>query len=175
VTPGHRTVVLAVCSLLVAVTPAVVWADDGMATFTRSDGKTIVIDSATGTLTSPDGSRSKLTACGTRDQTCLTDGKTFSFAFPRACNDTTEAAAIALPFRPKVVTALHDDVWLVFDAAPNYLFHYSRPRGLVGIFKGSTASYDFRVLLKKQNFRISDIENREFRITGQLSIASCKA
>jgi hypothetical protein len=63
---------------------------------------------------------------------------------------------------------------MVFDASPKYLFHYAYDRGIVGIYMGPTASYDFRNVLHDQNFRIGDLEPMEYRITASSdAIAPC--
>jgi len=53
---------------------------------------------------------------------------------------------------------------MVFDASPGYLFHYAYDRGIVGIYIGPAASYDFRDALHSQSFRINDIATMEYRV-----------
>jgi hypothetical protein len=64
----------------------------------------------------------------------------------------------ALRFRPKVVSVLHNsDIWMVFDAAPKYLFHYAYSEGIVGIYLGPTASFDFRRVFHDRNFHLASV------------------
>lgn len=68
---------------------------------------------------------------------------------------------------------LHNNAWMVFDASPNYLFQYSDSEGIVGIYIGPTASYDFRILLHERNFQLSSLDAMEYRITGSAAVAAC--
>jgi hypothetical protein len=49
---------------------------------------------------------------------------------------------------------------------PNTCFHYAYGSGIVGIYVGPTASYDFRNVLHNQQFRLGDLEAVEYRITA---------
>ena len=62
---------------------------------------------------------------------------------------------------------------MVFDAAPNYLFHYAYTKGIVGIHIGPTTSYDFRSVLRERNFQVSSLDNTEYRISGSETVAAC--
>jgi hypothetical protein len=62
---------------------------------------------------------------------------------------------------------------MVFDAAPNYLFHYAYSKGIVGIYLGPTASYDFRSVLRDRNFNVFSLDATEYRITSSDTVAVC--
>jgi hypothetical protein len=64
---------------------------------------------------------------------------------------------------------------MVFDASPNYLFHYAYSKGIVGIYLGPTASFDFRSVLHDRNFRVASLDATEYRITGPNTVAACNA
>lgn len=84
----------------------------------------------------------------------MTDNNGFAFAYFRKCNDAGSGDYKSLRFPPKVVSALdNSDVWMVFDAAPKYLFHYAYSKGIVGIYLGPTDSFDFRSVLHDRNFK----------------------
>jgi hypothetical protein len=105
---------------------------------------------------------------------CLTDHRGFAFAYFRKCSDAGSGDYNRLRFPPKVVSVLHNtDVWMVFDASPNYLFHYAYSKGLVGIYLGPTASFDFRTILHDRNFQLSGLDAMEYRITGPDTVAGC--
>ena len=79
-----------------------------------------------------------------------------------------------LRFRPKFVSVLHNNVWMVFDAGPNYLFHYTDFKGIVGIYLGPTPSFDFRSLLHARTFRLdSFFDAMEYHITASEPVAAC--
>jgi len=105
---------------------------------------------------------------------CLTDNHGFAFAYFRRCNDAAYGDYKHLRFPPKIVSVLHNtDVWMVFDAAPKYLFHYANSKGIVGIYLGPTPSYDFRSVLHDRNFKVSSLDAVEYRITGSDTVAAC--
>ena len=105
---------------------------------------------------------------------CLTNHHGFAFAYFRKCGDAGGGDHKHLKFHPKVVTVLdNSDVWLVFDAAPNYLFHYAYSRGIVGVYIGPTASFDFRSVLHDRNFQVGSLDAVEYRIAGSLTVAAC--
>lgn len=63
---------------------------------------------------------------------------------------------------------LHNsDVWMVFDAAPNYLFHYAYSKGIVGIYIGPTASFDFHSLLHGRKLNVFSLDAVEDREAGE--------
>jgi hypothetical protein len=74
-----------------------------------------------------------------------------------------------------VIAALQENTWVVFDAAPNYMFHYVTPKGIVGIYMGSSPSFDFRDLLKDRNLRIGEYHALEYRIEAGDSIGACSS
>lgn len=113
----------------------------------------------------------KLIDCSDKFQTCFMDDRGFAFAYFRKCNDVDYTK---LKFGPKVVAALHNDLWIVFDAAPNYMFHYSVPKGVVGIYLGPQASFDFRLLFRERNLRIDKFDAMEYRVTGSQTFAPCE-
>lgn len=78
-----------------------------------------------------------------------------------------------LKFHPKIVSALHNNLWMVFDAAPNYMFHYVIPKGIVGIYVGPTPSFDFRSLFREKNLKLNKLDGMEYRVTGSGSVAAC--
>jgi hypothetical protein len=145
------------------------------ATFKSSNGDVIDLDTQAGLLLTPRSRSTLLKDCSDKSQLCLTDTHGFAFAYFRKCSDAGNGDYKSLRFHPKIVSVLHDsDIWMVFDASPKYLFHYAYGRGVVGIYMGPTASYDFRNVLRDQNFRIGDLEAMEYRITASSdAVASC--
>jgi hypothetical protein len=144
-------------------------------TFTASSGEVIKLDIRTGTIVTPRSRGNGLQDCGDKVQVCLTDQNGFAFSYFRKCNDAGFGDYSHLKFRPKVVSALHNnDVWMVFDAAPNYLFHYAYSKGIIGIYLGPTASFDFRALLQDRNFQMAELEATEYRITDSRAVAACR-
>lgn len=142
------------------------------ATFAASNGDVIELDTRTGIVVTPRSRSTELQDCSDKAQVCLTDHNGFAFAYFRRCNDAGFGNYKSLRFPPKVVSVLHNtDVWLVFDAAPNYMFHYAYSKGIVGIYLGPTASFDFRVAFHDGSFR--DTSLAEFRITSSDSVAAC--
>jgi hypothetical protein len=69
-----------------------------------------------------------------------------------------------LKFPPKIVSALENNTWMVYEASPNYMFHYIEPKGLVGIYIGATPSFDFRSVLHDPDFEVSSLDAVEYRI-----------
>ena len=137
------------------------------ATFKSSDGRVIELDTQSGLLISPRLRSTHLKDCSDKLQVCLTDNHGFAFAYFRKCSDAGNSDYKSLRFRPKIVSVLHDsDLWMVFDASPGYLFHYAYGKGIVGIYIGPTASYDFRSALHDQRFRINDLAAMEYRIAA---------
>jgi len=62
---------------------------------------------------------------------------------------------------------------MVFDASPNYLFHYAYSKGIVGIYVGPTPSFDFRSDFHDRNFQLASLDATEYRITGSDTVAAC--
>ena len=144
------------------------------ASFVASNGKLIELDTRAGTLVTPRSRHTRLQDCSDKDQVCLTDHHGFAFAYFRKCNDAGSGDYKRLRFRPKVVSALHNaDIWMVFDASPTYMFHYAYSKGIVGIYLGPTASFDFRSVLHDRNFQLSTLDATEYRITGTEPVAAC--
>lgn len=142
------------------------------ATFKASNGDMIELDTRAGILKTPRVRSTDLQDCSDKFEVCLTDHHGFAFSYFRKCNDASDYTRLRFPL--KVVSVLHNsDVWLVFDAAPNYLFHYAYSKGIVGIYIGATASYDFRSVLRDPNFRVFDLDSREYRIAGSDAVAAC--
>ncbi|TCV92714.1 hypothetical protein EC912_10652 [Luteibacter rhizovicinus] len=161
--------------LLAAAFPQAALCDpDGLhAVFAKTNGDVIEVDSRSGTLRTPRLHDTVLRDCSDEFQACFTDGHGFAFAYFRKCNDAETANYERLRFSPKIVSALHNDLWIVFDASPNYMFHYVIPKGVVGIYVGATPSYDFRSVLRQRNFRLSSLDATEYRITDSDAFASC--
>ena len=146
------------------------------AIFVRSDGSSIELDTLKGTLVTPRSRSTGLQDCGDRTQVCLTDHRGFAFAYFRRCDDSTAEGYRTLKFSPKVVTAVHNsDTWMVFDAAPRYLFHYAYSKGIVGIYLGPTPSFDFRSIVRDRNFQVEKLDSTEYRITSSQGVAACTA
>jgi len=144
------------------------------ATFKSSNGDVIKLDTRTGTLDTPRSRGTKLQDCGDQVQVCLTDHHGFAFAYFRKCNDAGFGDYKRLRYPPKVVSVLHNtDVWIVFDASPHYLFHYAYSKGIVGIYLGPTASFDFRSLLHDRNLKLDSFDAMEYHITGSETVAAC--
>jgi hypothetical protein len=146
------------------------------ATFAASNGRLIKLNFETGTLVTPLSHSKRLEDCGDKFQVCITDHHGLAFAYFRKCNDATIGDYKRLRFPPKVVSALgNNDVWMVFDAGPKYLFHYAYGKGIVGVYLGPTASYDFRSVLHDQSFSVGDLDQKEYKITASSgAIAPCR-
>lgn len=144
------------------------------ATFEAKNGAVIKLNTRTGTLDTPRSRGTGLQDCSDKFQVCLTDHHGFAFAYFRKCNDAGAGDYKRLRFRPKVVSALHNsDIWIVFDASPRYLFHYAYSKGIVGIYLGPTASFDFRSVLHDRNFQLASLDAMEYRVTGSDTVAAC--
>jgi hypothetical protein len=144
------------------------------ATFTASNGSVIEFNTQTGVLRSPRSRGTKLYDCSDELQVCLTDRHGFAFSYFRKCNDAELGEYKRLRYPPKIVSALHNsDVWMVFDAAPKYLFHYAYSKGIVGIYVGPTRAFDFRSVLHDRNFRLASLDAMEYHITGSDIVAAC--
>lgn len=170
-----QMLIVAVALLSAAAAQQVSSANTGYhAKFVASNGDVIKLDTRTGTLETPRTHSTDLQDCSDKVQVCLTNNHGFAFAYFRKCNDPGLWDNTRLRFPPKVVSVLHNtDVWFVFDASPNYLFHYKYSKGIVGIYIGPTASYDFRSVLRDPNFRVFDLDSVEFRIIGSDTVAAC--
>ncbi len=170
----RRTQILILVTLLSAATAQSVSSEHPgfKGKFATSKGEVIELDTKAGTLVTPRSRATALQDCSDKFQVCLTDHHGFAFAFFRKCSDEFENYK-RLKFPPQVVSVLHNNVWLVFDAAPNYLFHYVDSKGIVGIYIGVTASYDFRSVLRDPNFRVFDLDSTEYRIVGSDTVAAC--
>ena len=80
----------------------------------------IELDTRNGTLVTPRSRSTGLQDCSDRTQVCLTDHRGFAFAYFRKYDDATTEGYRSLRFPPKVVTVVdNNDVWMVYDAAPN--------------------------------------------------------
>jgi hypothetical protein len=144
------------------------------AIFVASNGNVLELDTRAETLVTPRSRGTRLEDCGDKVQVCLTDHHGFAFAYFRKCNDAGSGDYKRLRFRPKVVSVLHNsDIWMVFDAAPHYLFHYAYSKGIVGIYLGPTASFDFRSILHDRNFQLASLDAMEYRITSSDAVAAC--
>jgi hypothetical protein len=144
---------------------------DDHVVFRAKNGAVVVWDRRAGTLRTPYSQNvARLADCSDEFQTCLTDHRGFAFAYFRNCNDVDYKR---LKFHPKIVSALHNDLWMIFDAAPNYMFHYVIPKGVVGIYVGPTSSFDFRLLFRDRNLRLEKFDAMEYRVTGSDTIAAC--
>lgn len=142
-------------------------------TFSAPNGDVIKLDTRTGTFDTP-RSATGLKDCSNKVQVCLTDHRGFAFSYFRKCNDAGSGDYKRLTFHPKVVSALHNsDIWMVFDAAPHYLFHYAYSKGIVGIYLGPTPSFDFRSVLDDRNFKLASLGATEYRITSSDTVAAC--
>lgn len=172
----HRTSMLLLLVTLI-VTPTAwtaVYNSAGLhAVFKAQNGDVIELNTRTGTLRTPRSDDTVLHDCSDKFQTCLTDHHGFAFAYFRKCNDAEMENYKRLRFPPKVVSVLHNNLWIVFDAAPNYMFHYVIPKGIVGIYVGPTPSYDFRSIFHDRNFRLDKLDAKEYRITGSGAVAAC--
>ena len=160
--------------LLSAATAQQASSDDAgyHATFKASNGDVIELDTRAGTLDTPRSRGTGLQVCSDKVQVCLTDNHGFAFAYFRECNDAGFGDYKRLRFRPRIRSVLHNtDVWVVFDAAPKFLFHYAYSKGIVGIYLGPTASFDFRSVFHDRSLQLSSLA--EFRITGSDTVAAC--
>ena len=162
-------------TLLSAATAQQVSSDDAgyHATFKASNGDVIKLDTRTGTLDTPRSRGTGLQDCSDKIQVCLTDHHGFAFAYFRKCSDAGSGHYKRLRFHPKVVSVLHGNLWMVFDAAPNYMFHYTDSKGIVGIYLGPTPSFDFRSVFHDRNFKVSSLDTMEYRIISSDTVAAC--
>ena len=168
----NTQIVLLLVTLLSSATGQSV--STGRAVFASSNGGQIELDAQSGTLYTPRSRGARLQDCSDKTQVCLTDHDGFAFAYFRTCNDAGFGNYKSLRFPPKVVSVLDNtDVWMVFDASPNYLFHYGYSKGIVGIYVGQTASFDFRSVLRDRNFRLDSLNAMEYRIKGPTTVAAC--
>jgi hypothetical protein len=143
-------------------------------TFSAPNGDVIKLDTKPGIIVTPRSRGTGLQDCSDKIQVCLTDHHRFAFAYFRKCNDAGSGDYKRLRFRPKVVSVLHNsDIWIVFDAAPRYMFHYAYSKGIVGIYLGPTPSFDFRSVLHDQNFNLASFDAMEYRITSSDAVAAC--
>ena len=143
------------------------------AVFKAKNGSVIEWSTRSGILRTPYSRHTTIHDCSDILQSCLTDHHGFAFSYFRRCNDADADSYKNLKFTPKSISVLHNNIWLVFDASPNYMFHYVIPRGIVGIYVGRTSSYDFRNIFHDRNFRLDKIDAREYRISGSDGIAGC--
>ncbi len=139
------------------------------ATFKATNEHVIELNTRTGTLVTPFSRGTVLQDCSDKFQVCLTDHHGFAFAYFRKCKDALYGDFKRLRFRPKFVSVLHNNVWMVFDAGPNYLFHYTYSKGIVGIYLGPTPSFDFRSV----HFRLDSFDAMEYHITASEPVAAC--
>ena len=144
------------------------------ATFAAQNGNVLKLDTRTAALDTPRLRGTGLRDCSDKDQVCITNHHGFAFSYFRKCSDAGSGNYQRLRFPPKVVSVVdNSDVWMVFDAAPNYLFHYAYSKGIVGIYLGPTPSFDFRSVLHNRKFQVSSLDAVEYRITGSEIIAAC--
>jgi len=171
---GTQTLILLATLLLAAAAQQVSSGNTGYhSKFVASNGDVIKLDTRAGTLDTPRTHSTDLQDCSDKFQVCLTDHHGFAFAYFRKCRDMAYGDMSRLSFRPILVSALHNNSWMVFDAAPNYLFHYVDSKGIVGIYIGATASYDFRSVLRDPKFKVFDLDSTEYRIVGSDTVAAC--
>lgn len=149
---------------------------DIRATFLAPDGEKIELDTSTNTIHLPHSSSDVLYDCSDKTNICLTDHHGFAFSISRECDDIGTSNDRKQPkLYPKIVSVLHGNLWLVFDASPNYLFHYVIPKGIVGIYIGRLPSFDFRSLFHDQNLKINKIDATEYRLVAQSGpVAACR-
>jgi hypothetical protein len=172
---ARKLTVLAVACLSLTMAQAASARPAEKATFRNSTGQIIELNAKSGKVTMPRSKSVNLQDCGDQFQACLTAGDRFSFSYFRNCDDAVSPAKYKrLKFRPKIVSTLHDHLWMVFDASPNLMFHYVEPAGLVGIYVGRTPSFDFRTLFRKRDFNLSDYDSLEYRIVPPGQIAACR-
>jgi hypothetical protein len=167
-----RFLILLVPLLLTCCASATVVRARGVhAKFENSAGQVIALDGDK--LQSPYSGITKLYSCGDSFQECLTNRRDFSFSFFHKCSQAVSENYKRLRFRPRIASALHNNLWIVFDDSPNYMFHYIIPNGLVGIFLGASPSYDFRTVFHDRSFRVGDLDSLEYRIVGTDRVAAC--
>jgi|SRR6185437_7164104 hypothetical protein len=161
---------------LLSVAPAQSASSDAglKATFKASNAEVINLDLRAGILVTPRSRSTRLKDCSDEDQVCLTDNNGFAFAYFRKCNDAGAGEYKTLRFVPKVVAVLdNSDMWMVFDAAPKYLFHYAYSKGIVGIYLGPTDTFDFRSVLHDKNSQLANMDASEYRKTTSGAVAGC--
>lgn len=143
------------------------------AVFANSNGEVIELDTQSGLLRAPHSRGALLRDCSDKLQTCLTDQRGFAFAYFNKCNDALAYNYKLLKFPPKIVSVLHNDLWIVFDASPNYMFHYVTPMGIMGIYVGSTPTFDFRSLFHNSALKIANLEAMEYHLKSEEAVAPC--
>lgn len=141
-------------------------------TFRASNGQEIQLNAK---FAMPHSKAVPIQDCGDQFQFCLTDGEGFAFSYFRNCDYAGLSHNYErLRFRPQIVSAVHNNVWMVFDASPHFMFHYVEPTGLVSIYVGRTPTFDFRSLLRERALKMSDYDSLEYRIVPPGAIAACK-
>lgn len=174
----HRTVLAVLLAGMLSQASACPAGNDSTgacATFVAENGSAIELNMQSMTVQSPHSKARALFDCGDTSHTCFTDRHGFAFAFAHACDNVgLGSGTMKRKLSPKIVSILHGNLWVVFDASPNYLFHYVIPKGVVGIYVGATPSYDFRSLFSNPNVQIGKLDAVEYRITaGSSAIAAC--
>ncbi|MEY2153049.1 MULTISPECIES: hypothetical protein [unclassified Rhodanobacter] len=146
------------------------------AIFTASNGSDIELNARTGTIRLSHSQAVALYDCGNNTETCFTDYHGFAFSFSRECDKIgISRDPKNTKLTPEIVSVLHGNLWVVFDASPNFLFHYVVPKGVVGIYVGSTPSFDFRSLFHDHNVQIGTLNAVEYQITSDSdAVAACR-
>ena len=147
--------------------------NDMRARFIAKDGRVIAFDAHNKSFISPYGKRTSLGNCSNTFETCVSDGNGFAFAFFKHCDMWSSSSYKKLSFKPKIISSLHDDLWLVFDKSPSFMFHYSLVNGLVGIYSRKSPGFDFRIILRDKNFPMAELDVDEFALEGTEHIAKC--
>jgi hypothetical protein len=141
--------------------------------FVAKDGRAISFDAHDRSFTAPYGTSTSLANCSNAFQTCLKDGRGFAFAFFNHCDGWGTLPYKGLSFVPSVIFALENDVWVVFDESPRFMFHYSFANGLVGIYLRNEPGFDFRRLLQDKKASLAELDSDEFVLAGKEHVAVC--
>lgn len=142
--------------------------------FVSDDGGVIEFDFAAHGRIGPGTASAVLKNCSDSYQICFSDDRGMAFSFFRRCNSADAEDYGRLTYRPRTVMLLHDDLWIVFDESPNFMFHYRLSEGLVGIYPGRTPSYDFRAIIRKRKV-FEDFVKGEYRLAGRQGGLRCVA
>lgn len=140
----------------------------------NKENRLIKVDIRNGTITGNGINISGIRDCSDKYQNCLTNGRGFSFSYFKKCGSGNVGDFTRLRFNPKIVSAVGNDIWMVFDNSKNYMFHYVVPRGVVGIYIGASPKFDFRRLLTNRNLRLADLRVPEYNIESPRYFLGCQ-
>jgi hypothetical protein len=142
--------------------------------FVSADGRVLELSLAGKTISVPGRDTKSLKDCGDEFQVCLTDTYGFSFSFFKSCSDAERKDGYnRLRFHPRVVSMLHEHLWLVFEDAPRFMFDYSLTRGLVGIYYDQKHHLNFLSLSRSNRIELQKLTEHKFVLRDVRDVAAC--